>query len=368
MLGNFHSSQQTVAFLRSMLVVFYISGHGFGHASRDIELIQAIAAVQREARFIVRTTAAPWLFDAAQAPIVYQSVEADTGIVQIDSLRFDERETARRAAEFHADFDRRVEEEAARLTEVGADIVLGDIPPLAFAAAARAEVPSVAVGNFTWDWIYSVYPAFGELAPAVIPAMRRAYAMATRALRLPLHGGFEGMPAIIDIPFIARRSRRDPAETRRRLGVAGDRGDKPLVLASFGGSGLQLPFDSIAETNRVTVISLDRELPRGLEYQDIVAAADVVVSKPGYGIVSECIANGTALLYTSRGRFIEYDLFVTEMPRVLRCRYIPQDELLAGQWKESIDALLGQPDPPERPRVDGAEIAATHVLALAERG
>ncbi len=53
-----------------------------------------------------------------------------------------------------------------------------------------------------------------------------------------------------------------------------------------------------------------REPPAGLLYQDLVAAADVVVSKPGYGIVSECVANGTALLYTSRGRFIEYDLFV----------------------------------------------------------
>ena len=30
-------------------------------------------------------------------------------------------------------------------------------------------------------------------------------------------------------------------------------------------------------------------------------AADVVVTKPGYGIISECIANDTAILYTSRG-------------------------------------------------------------------
>lgn len=349
-----------------MLIVFYISGHGFGHASRDIELIKAIAAVQREARFVVRTTAAPWLFDAAQAPIVYQSFEADTGIVQIDSLRFDERETARRAAEFHAGFERRVEDEAALLRKVGADIVLGDIPPIAFAAAARAEAPSVAIGNFTWDWIYSIYPAFDELAPSVIPTMRAAYAMATRALRLPLHGGFESMPAIIDIPFIARRSMRDPAETRRRLGVPRNSDNKPLVLASFGGYGLQLPFDAIARKNGLTVISLDRELPSGLKYQDIVAVADVVVSKPGYGIVSECIANGTPLLYTSRGRFIEYDLFVREMPRVLKCRYIPQEELLAGRWKESIDALLAQGDPPEQARVDGAAVAAREILQLLE--
>ena len=61
----------------------------------------------------------------------------------------------------------------------------------------------------------------------------------------------------------------------------------------------------------------------------------MVISKPGYGIVSECIANGAALLYTSRGRFMEYDVFVAEMPRVLRCREISQEDLFAGRWADA---------------------------------
>lgn len=97
---------------------------------------------------------------------------------------------------------------------------------------------------------------------------------------------------------------------------------------------------------------------------DLVAAADVVVSKPGYGIVSECVANDTALLDTSRGRFIEYDLFVAAMPRILRCRYVSQEDLLAGGWADAIDALLAQPAPPERPAVNGAEAAAEQILNL----
>ena len=47
-------------------------------------------------------------------------------------------------------------------------------------------------------------------------------------------------------------------------------------------------------------------------------AADVVVTKPGYGIIAECLANDTALLYTVRGHFIEYDVLVAAMPRFLR--------------------------------------------------
>jgi L-arabinokinase len=96
----------------------------------------------------------------------------------------------------------------------------------------------------------------------------------------------------------------------------------------------------------------------GLQYQDLVAAADVVVSKPGYGIVTECIANGTALLYALRGRFAEQDVFLREMPALMRCREIGRDDLQSGQWEGAIDALLAQPAPAARPRVDGALVAA----------
>ena len=80
--------------------------------------------------------------------------------------------------------------------------------------------------------------------------------------------------------------------------------------------GLTAAYDDIARAQRLTVLSPGSTLPAGLAYQDVVAAADLVITKPGYGIVSECVANGTPLLYTSRGRFVEYDVFVAEMPRV----------------------------------------------------
>jgi UDP:flavonoid glycosyltransferase YjiC (YdhE family) len=345
-----------------LTIVFYISGHGLGHASREIEVVDAISRRRGDVRFIIRSAAPPWLFElSARAGVEIQPFDADTGVAQIDSLRLDERETARRAAAFYRDLDRRVEAEAVFLREGGAALVVGDIPPLAFSAAARAGLPSIAIGNFTWDWIYRGYPAFDTAAPGVIDVIRDAYAHATRALRLPMHGGFEPMAGVTrDIPFIARRSVRDPEETRRVLGVSHGR---PLVLASFGGYGLRLPYDVIAESGRLTVIASPRQTPHGTSYPDLVAAADVVVSKPGYGIISECVANDTALLYTSRGHFVEYEVLTAAMPVVLRCRYIPQEDLLAGRWADHVEALLRQPPPPERPRVDGAEVAAEKILS-----
>ena len=178
-----------------------------------------------------------------------------------------------------------------------------------------------------------------------------------------------------DVPFIARRSHRDPVDTRRALGIDTKR---VMVLASFGGYGVQLPYDRLSNASGFTLVTTDR-LPAaavsghlayvnerelyagGFRYEDLVAAADVVVTKPGYGIVSECIANETAVLYTSRGRFREYDVFVEEMPRYARCRFMPREELLAGTWAEHIRALLDQPAPPERSRVNGADVAADYL-------
>jgi UDP:flavonoid glycosyltransferase YjiC (YdhE family) len=344
-----------------MQIVFYVSGHGFGHATRDAALMAAIAARRHDSRFVVRTTAPARVFDALdQAAVEVQPVDTDTGVAQIDSLHPDEIETARRAAAFYAEFDRRASHEAAVLRALSPRLVIGDIPPLAFEAAALAGVPSVALGNFTWDWIYAGYPAVAAIAPDAIGVVRRAYAKATHTLRLPLHGGFDAMGKDVeDIPFIARQSARGRADARRALDVADER---LIVLASFGGYDVNLPYGAIASTEEFALLTPERGFAAGLRHEDLVAAADVVVSKPGYGIVSECLANDTPLLYTSRGRFAEYDVFVAQMPRILRCRFLPQDDLLAGRWAPAVRALLGQPMPASRVRVDGADVAARRIL------
>ena len=42
-----HRSERVTGSTRSALIVFYISGHGFGHASRDIEVLNALGARRR---------------------------------------------------------------------------------------------------------------------------------------------------------------------------------------------------------------------------------------------------------------------------------------------------------------------------------
>ena len=367
-----------------MLFVFYISGHGFGHATRDLEVINHILKARRDVRIVIRSAVPQeFLERSVQGPVDFQTCDTDTGVVQIDSLQLDEEETATRAADFYRTFEARVKDEAHALKRLDATLVVGDVPPLAFAAAARAGVPSIALANFTWDWIYEAYPEFEALAPGVLKTIRAAYATASVALRLPFSGGFNPMREVTrDVPLIARRSRRNRDDIRRLLNLVQPR---PVVLASFGGHGAALPFDDIAQQNDLTIVLTDHEAADGvfnatsdrlrrftravlasaeIRYEDLVAVADVVVSKPGYGIVSECIANQTALLYTSRGHFAEHDVLVAGMQRVLRCRFIAQEDLRAGRWGREIEALLRQPEPDEQMEANGAAVVAEMILSL----
>jgi hypothetical protein len=159
-------------------------------------------------------------------------------------------------------------------------------------------------------------------------------------------------------------------------------------LLSFGGFGLRdfdlgalssLPGYRVISTGQVAatahgatlsphLIEIDENhlYGSGYRYEDLVAASDVVVTKPGYGIIAECAANSAAVLYTSRGHFVEYDVLVEAMPRFVRSRFIPQSELFAGQWAPHLDALLAQPPPPAPPAVNGADVAADIVLGQLE--
>ena len=117
---------------------------------------------------------------------------------------------------------------------------------------------------------------------------------------------------------------------------------------------------------RLRVVQTAQLAQAGLTYTDLLAACDVVVTKLGYGIVSECIANGVALLYALRGRFIEQDVFMREMPGRLRCRQIAVDDLRAGRWDADVAALLAQGAPGRSSSVDGADVVARRLLACAQ--
>lgn len=362
-----------------MKLAFYISGHGFGHASRQVEIVNAVARRLPDVEFLIRSTAAPWLLQRTiHSPFVLDPRPVDTGVVQLDGLHLDAAATADAARDFYADFDTRADAEAALLKAAHVAAVISDAPPLPCAAARRAGIPCIVVANFTWDWIYRGFGRAFDAAPGVIPMIEQAYREASAAWRLPMHGGFETFETIRDVPLVARHASRAPADTKRALGLPLDR---PLALASFGGFGVRgIHLESLdcLDDWDVVVTAQSRPGPtadgvhfigdanvydRGVRYEDLVHACDAVLTKPGYGIVSECIANDTAIVYTRRGDFAEYPVLVAHIERWLRHAFIEPSDLLAGRWKRCLHAAASRPAPSERPATNGAAVIADMVAA-----
>lgn len=362
-------------------IAFYISGHGFGHASRQIEIINALHRRRPDLSFLIRSAVSRRLLDRTVTPPFHLDARpCDTGVVQIDALHLDARATIDRAREFYGrGFMARIDADAQVLREHRVALVVSDAPPLACAAAHNADIPSIVISNFTWDWIYEEYREYLDRTPGLIHTIRDAYAHAREAWRLPMHGGFESFQTIQDVPFVARHARHTRDEVRRQLGLPLE---GRVALSSFGGydvKGIDLraldthPRWTVVMTTHdahpvtapgVVPVPESRIYEIGFRYEDLVAACDVVVTKPGYGIVSECIANHTALVYTDRGRFAEYPVLVAEIPKYLRCAYLDQPSLLGGRWQSALDAAVSAPRPPETPPTDGADVIAGMMSAL----
>ena len=344
-------------------------------------VLRAVRAIEPRPRLTVVTSGPERLYrQAVPGPFALRSLQCDVGLVQKGALVMDEAATVDAWRAFVAGDNARIVAEARWLGEVGARVVLGDIPPLAFTAAAEAGVPSFGLSNFSWDWIYRYmsarHPGLADAAHWAAASYHRCGLL----LQLPFAGDLSAFPRREEIPLVARKPNVDKAEARKRLGLS----DRPLALVSFGGLGLP-GFDAAVlerikgwnflltgiETARLanatggpanaTGLDVGRATTLGLGYIDIVGAADVVITKPGYGIVSDAIAARTRMVYTERGDFPEYPILVREMARWLPARHVSNDDLLAGRLRAPLDEVMAAafPAPPD---MSGAERAARRLL------
>jgi hypothetical protein len=350
---------------RSLAV--YVSSHGFGHATRVAEVVAQFLERVPDCTVHLRTTAPRWLFPTSQGRLRLHPVATDLGMAQPHGLAIDFAATIARLDELEAHWDERLAAEAGWLHEVGARLVLGDVPPLAFAAAARAGVTSVALANFSWDWIYGAYETRN---PRFAVHARRAaacYITARRLYRLPFHAPAPAFPALVDVPLIARRCPLSRREARRRLGLSSA---GPLVLLSFGGFGFPaIDVSRFAEMPSVRFVTTDA-CPRApsnltfidrpaLDYATLLRASDVVLTKPGWGILAASLVNGVRVLYATRDDFPETPILVRALEAHATAAPVAPEQVARGEIRAALEELLARP-------VTETALAATGASRVAE--
>jgi hypothetical protein len=324
----------------------------------------------------VRTDAPHWIFQERDAGVACSRSAVDIGILQHSGMEIDVASSLAAHESFARSWEQRVDEEARFIATLAPSLVIADIPPLAFAAAARAEVPAVGMANFSWDWITAQYAADEPRWAPISECYATAYAGAECSYRLPLHSDFAAFHRVVDMPFVVNRSPHSRTACRERLGLDPD-DPRRLVLVSFGGFGtgaIAGGSDDDLSDYRFAIIG---EAPAGIggtwtslpspspiAHEDLMHACDAVVGKTGYGTVAEALAHDVRFLYLPRAGFPEAPLLEAGLEHLGCAQAMQRSDFEMGRWRASLDSLFARPAPPPPPALDGAERIAA---ALIER-
>jgi len=351
---------------------YYITAHGYGHGTRSFDIINALFSVAPNVSVIVKTDLPP-AFIASRLKHAYRLIPGafDVGLIQKDSIQIDMKASLTAISKFYEQPESLLAQEIDFIRKEGISGVVSDIPAIPLMAAKCMNVPAIAVGNFGWDWIYAEFikqePAWRTYAEF----FRKAYEQTDVLLRLPFAEPMDAFPNAIDIPLLA-----EPGSPCRRHIAKLTNADiqKKWILLSFTSLNLDkqaltrftamddFVFFSVdpLEWKGSCIQCIDRSI---VPFSDILASMDVVVTKPGFGIVSECIVNDKPIIHATRENFREYPILVEHIKRYCRHATITAEALYAGKLGPAMESIELAQHPNERMHNGGAKIAAHEILA-----
>lgn len=353
-----------------MHLVVAITPHGLGHAAQVAPVLNTLWQQRPDLRLTLMTSVPERFLSArVRAPFRYEARAPDFGLHMNSALEIDLPRSAQAYRRLHQDWPVQVAEAAAQLAALEPDLVLADVPYVPLAAAQVLSVPAVALCSLNWADIYRHY--FGSCVEAaqVLAQMQAAYRSA-RAFLCPE----PSMP----MPWLARRRSLDPIaqrghhrreELNDRLGL--DPGDS-LVLVAPGGVSARFPVERwprrrgvnwllaacwrVEHPNAYTIEST------GMDFIDLLASADALLGKCGYGTVTECVVNGTPLLFVPRADWPEERWLRAWLLAHHAGVAVPAERLDDG---ELLDALAQCRATPVRSvAAQGAAQAAAHLDAV----
>lgn len=359
-------------------IAYYVSAHGYGHGVRSSDIIRAVFRQASDIEIVLVSTLPPAFLENRLRPvrIALRDGQFDVGMVQLDSIRVDVEATRRRVEDLCARWDVLVGQEVRWLREQRVGMVVCDIPAIPIDAAKCLGLPAVVVANFSWDWIYEEFAERDPRWRPFVERFARAYAQTDLLLKLPFSGEMEVFPRRVEIPLVATPGRPRREDLAR---VTGADSSQFWVLLSF----TTLAWDDAA-LRRVQQIegyefftvqplewegrnlhAVNREV---IPFSDVLASVDIVVSKPGFGLLSECVVNKKPLVYADRSDFREYAILEREMKRCLPCVHISSDALYQGELEPALRAALKAPAPAGVIPADGGVMAAKQILQAWDGG
>ncbi len=352
-------------------LAYFISPHGFGHATRASAVMNAINK-KIPAHYHIFTKVPAWLFAEPNFPSFdYHDLLTDIGLAQQTVLQEDIPETIRRLSRFMPFATDLVQTLAQQVKELGCQMILCDIAPLGLAVAQAAGIPSILLENFTWDWIYQGYVAQDHRLHTFIDYLQDVFATATYHVQMiPFCAAAE--QAALTVPPVSRATRQPATLVRRQLGLTDD---DTVVMTTMG--GIPWHYDRLEPLEQQQNIHFI--IPGGAQnmlhrrnlillphqnqffHPDLVNACDAIIGKIGYSTLAEVYQAGSPFGYIPRPSFRESqilgDYIAQEMPSLL----ITDTEFQTGVWTNKLSDLLAL-ERVSRACPNGSEIIADFVV------
>jgi len=282
-------------------ILYYISDHGRGHATRSIAIIRELQ--KKGMSITVRNSNCERFIKKALPNVNFISGLTDVGpVVKEDSLSIDVTKSKQEIGKWLKNLHKFADKEQRIISEIEPDLVISDISPMPFLATKNLEIKSVAISNFSW------YDTIDFLPKDELTILKEAYDKASFAIQLPLGTEMSHFKKKKKVGIVARTSTRTRSEIREQIGI---KNSDYLVLVALGGSKKEIVCKN---TKDVKILSMDSmvkssfpilNFSQWLEGQELVMASDLVIGKCGYGILSECLTNGIPFFYISDDSRVE---------------------------------------------------------------
>ncbi len=337
-----------------MRLVACISSHGFGHFAMTAPILNRLN--QESLISLVVRCALPEALIRSRISGNFEIVSesSDFGMVMNSSLDVDLPKTEATYAKLHANFSQAIAEEKTKLVALQPDLILANIPYLTIAAAKQAGISVVAYCSLNWADIYQGY--FSRSSPEaeiIFNEMNAAYDSADCFICPTPSMAMPGLSHIKHVGPVARVV----ASQRQRLNAQfAFAANERLVLITPGGVHTEVPVNDWPalpgitwitawpyDSDRDDIISIESV---NLSFAELLVSCDAVITKPGYGTVTETACNGIPALYVLRGNWPEEPALEDWWRKHGTVKKISRDDFFSGNVRESLFELWRTPRMP----------------------
>lgn len=324
-----------------------ISAHGYGHIAQTAPVLNLLAQRRPELRITVRSHApSEYLRQRIHFPFEHHQTSLDFGMAMFDAVSVDVPRSLAAYRDYHADWAQKVATEAQVLRALQPDLLLANVPYRSLAAAKVAGIPSVAMCCLNWADIYRHYAPDDAGASAIHAQMLAAYNSAAVFLKLSPTMPMNDLRNTRELPCVAQTGERHRALLLQRSGASEQ---ERLVLVAMGGIDYRLSMEGwpdiagvrwlVPESWGVRREDVSSVESLNMDFRDVLASCDAILTKPGYGTFAEAACAGVPVMYVPRGDWPEAPWLVDWLQRHGVAIEVDAARLQDGELRGTLAAL-----------------------------